>query len=104
MTKRQRLHSLEERIGQLMSHYSRPIEPEAYHKEPFADYQGGWENLTCPKCGAEDVVGPEESKLFPSLGDRMQCWICKYKFVITGNCWKPRKTYDEIFAGGKPGT
>jgi hypothetical protein len=65
-----------------------------YTRYPLRD--DGWpteaEDLTCPKCGAQELVCLEEAKHSTgNLGDRMQCWICKHEFVVTENCWKWRE-------------
>lgn len=54
---------------------------------------GSWpkeaEDLTCPKCGAQEIICPDGTGI--ELGNRAQCWICKHEFIITGSCWKWRK-------------
>jgi len=54
------------------------------------------EHLKCPACGADEIVILEEFKYGPAgmLGDQAQCWICKHKFTVTDNCWKPRERED----------
>lgn len=51
------------------------------------------EDLTCPACGAEEIVILEESEFGAKgmLGDTAQCWVCKHEFTVTERCWKPRQ-------------
>jgi predicted RNA-binding Zn-ribbon protein involved in translation (DUF1610 family) len=49
-------------------------------------------DLLCPKCGNDEIVLVHECGVYAKgmIGDTVQCWGCKYEFVITENHWKCR--------------
>jgi len=59
----------------------------------FAHAELEAEDLCCPKCGAQEIVIIKEFEFgaVGMKGDSAQCWICKYEFPITENCWRLRK-------------
>lgn len=63
-----------------------------YSRYPKGSWQEGYpkeaEDLTCPNCGAEEIICLDDST---ELGSRAKCWTCKREFVITANCWKFRE-------------
>lgn len=82
--------------------YTRRIGPDEitypeYGKHPYAIYtrypDGVAEDLKCPKCGAQEIVILKETEISSKFmtGDFVQCWMCKYRFAITENCWKFRR-------------
>lgn len=67
------------------AYYSRY--PKGSWSDPVG-YPREAEDLTCPHCGAEEIICLDDST---DLGAKAECWMCKRQFTITQNCWKFRK-------------
>jgi hypothetical protein len=68
-----------------------------YERKKIWDWPTGAHDLACPSCGAEEITILEEAAGGDMmLGDLVQCWICKGKFTVTGNCWKARAINGQV--------
>lgn len=49
-------------------------------------------DLCCPQCRHDHIkiIGEWFPARLMMIGDKARCWMCKYEFHITENCWKWR--------------